>query len=98
MENYEREILGIFDTVLENADQEIREKAYDIYVEHINSVSIGPDDDLEQDFEDYFMSLKSFVYKLHSDQLIAQGVSPRDIPLKSMTSANTGMSVPVGEG
>ena len=32
MENYEREILGIFDTVLENADQEIREKAYDIYV------------------------------------------------------------------
>ena len=98
MENYEREILGIFDTVLENADQEIRDKTYDIYVEHLNSVSIGSDDDMEQDFEDYFMSLKSFVYKLHSDQLIAQGVSPRDIPLKSMTSANTGMSVPVGEG
>jgi hypothetical protein len=94
MNDYEQEILGIFDTVFENADQEVRDKAYDIYCEQVCS----EDEQEEGEFEDYFMSLKSFIYKLYYDQLITQGVKPRDIPLKYMTSANTGMSVPFGKG
>jgi len=83
----------MYDTVLENADQEVRDKAYDIYCEQVYS----EDEQEDGEFEDFFMSLKSFIYKLHSDQLIAQGVTPMDIPLEYLTSANTGMPVPVGK-
>ena len=86
MEKYRKEALGIIEEIMDRANDEIRVKLEDLF------------DDMELDYlldyEGEISSLTAFYHKLIADQLINQGVTPTDIPLKFYTAGNTGLPVP----
>jgi len=86
MENYQKRALAIIEEIMTKANEDISEKLDELF------------DDFElEDFiyyEGEINSLTAFYHKLIADQLINQGVTPTDIPLKFYTSSNTGLPVP----
>ena len=86
MENYRRKALAIIEEIMTKANADISEKLDELF------------DDYElEDFIDYegeITSLTAFYHKLIANQLINQGVTPTDIPLKFYTAGNTGLPVP----
>ena len=90
MNTPEKEILEIFDYNFSIMDHKIFDKFEDYYCNNIKSSYEQDDEELDQEY----LSYKAFFLKLLSDQLISQGVIPKDIPLRYMTSGNTGQLVP----
>lgn len=86
----EKEILEIFDAELSKMEDKLLDKFEDYYCTNIQSEYEQDDDEFYQEY----LSYKAFFLRLLSDQLISQGVTPKDIPLRYMTSGNTGQPVP----
>ena len=84
MENYQKEALAIIEEIMTKANDDISDKLEDIFDE----VELG------LSHEEEINSLTAFYHKLIADQLINQGVTPTEIPLKFYTSDNTGLPVP----
>ena len=84
METYKRDALAIIEEMMTKANDDISDKLDDLFDE----VGLG------LSHEEEINSLRAFYHKLIADQLINQGVTPTDIPLKFYTAGNTGLQVP----
>ena len=90
MNTPEKEILKMFDNEFKKMEETLFDRFEDLYCDLVKSSYEQEDEELLQEYESY----KAFFLKLLSDQLINQGIIPKDIPLKYMTSGNTGLPVP----
>ena len=84
MGNYQKEALAIIEEIMTKANEDISDKLNDLF----DDMGLG------LGYEEEINSLTAFHHKLIADQLINQGVTPTDIPLKFYTSSNTGLPVP----
>ena len=89
VKTYEEKALTIIENCWSNAEDKIKDQLEELYLDHF-----GDEDEDGSAFEGEFNSQIAFFFKLVSDQLINQGVTPKDIPLKYLTSGQTGLPVP----
>lgn len=86
----DREILKMFDNEFSKMEETLFDRFQDLYCGNIKSEYEQEDEELNEEY----LSYKAFYLRLLSDQLIGQGVTPKDIPLRYMTSGTTGQPVP----